>query len=74
MKRAFGLAEILITVIVIIVIYFTCFAGNKYGRPNPFDDGQAVKSRQEIVDEKIQQIEDTKALKQRIEDNLKEGY
>ncbi len=74
MKKALGLAEILIAAVVIIVVYFTCFAGNKYGRTNPFDDGQKIKSQQEIVDEKVQQIEDSKALKQLIENNLKEGY
>ncbi len=74
MKKAFGLAELLIVVVIIIVVYFTCFAGNKYGRKNPFDDGQGVNVEQEVFDDKIQQIESSKALKQRIENNLKEGY
>ena len=75
MKRAFGLVEIIIVVVLMIVLYFTCFAGvSKNGRQNPFSDGQDVKSRQELVDEKVRQIEDTKALKQKIEQNLQEGY
>ena len=37
MKKAVGLLELLIVLVVIIVVYFTCFHPN-YGRSNPFDD------------------------------------
>jgi len=73
MKKGFGLAEFLIVVVIIVTVFLWC-SGNKYGRPDPFADRQEVKNRQEIVNDKIQDIENTKALKQRIENNLKEGY
>ncbi len=73
MKKAVGLLELLIVLVVIIVVYFTCFHSN-YGRSNPFDDNVKINSQKEIIDTKIQEIEDTKALKQRIENNLNKGY
>ncbi len=73
MKKAVGLLELLIVLVVIIVVYFTCFHPN-YGRSNPFDDNVKINSQKEIIDTKIQEIEDTKALKQRIENNLNKGY
>lgn len=74
MKKAFGALELLIVIIIIIVLYFTIFAGNKYGRKNPFDDGAKLNSQQEFVNDKINEIENTKALKQKIEENLNKGY
>lgn len=73
MKKAVGLLELLIVIVVITVVYFTCFHSN-YGRSNPFDDNVKMNSQREIIDTKIQEIEDTKALKQRIENNLNKGY
>lgn len=73
MKKAFGMVEILLVIVVIITLYFTCFH-SKYGRSNPFDDNSNLNSQQEMVDNKIKDIEDTKALKKKIEDNLNEGY
>lgn len=72
MKHAFGVLELLIVVVIIVIIYFTCFH-SQYGRKNPFDDNSRINSQQEMIDTKIQEIEDTKALKQRIEQNLNEG-
>lgn len=73
MKKAVGLLELLIVIVVITVVYFTCFHSN-YGRSNPFDDNVKMNNQREIIDTKIQEIEDTKALKQRIENNLNKGY
>ena len=73
MKKAFGVLELLIVVIIVIVVYFTCFKSN-YGRSNPFDDNAKDKTQSQMVDDKIQEIEDTKALKEKIEHNWKEDY
>lgn len=73
MKNAFGMLELLIVIVVVIILYFTCFH-SKYGRSNPFDDNSKINSQQEFIDDKIQDIQDSKALKRKIEDNLKEGY
>lgn len=73
MKKAIGLVEILVVVVILTVLYFTCFHSN-YGRKNPFDDNAKINSQQEIIDDKINDIENTKALRKRIEDNLNKGY
>lgn len=73
MKKAVGMVEILLVIIVITVLYFTCFH-SQYGRSNPFDDNSSLNNQQEMIDNKIQDIENTKALKQKIEDNLNKGY
>lgn len=72
MKRAFGVLELLIVIVVIIVIYFSFFH-SQYGRKNPFDDNSRVNSQQELIDSKIQDIENSKAIKKQIEDNLNKG-
>ncbi len=74
MKKAAGLIELLIVVVIIIVLYFSFFAGPKAGRKNPFDDNSNIKNQEDVIDNKIQEIEDTKMVKQKIEQNLKEGY
>lgn len=73
MKKAFGVLELLIVLVIIIVIYFTCFQ-NGTKNLNPFDDSARIKTQKEIVNDKIKDIENTKAIKERIENNLKEGY
>lgn len=73
MKNAFGIVELLIVVVLITVLYFTCFHSN-YGRSNPFDDNSKINDQSELIDKKLQDIGETKALKNRIEENLKEGY
>lgn len=72
MKQAFGVLELLVVVVIIIIIYFTCFH-SPYGRKDPFNDKARINSQQEIIDDKIQEIETTKALKKQIEQNLNEG-
>lgn len=74
MKKAVGLLEFLIVVVIVLVLYFCFFAGPKVGRKNPFDDNVNIQDQENIIDDKIQEIEDTKLMKQRIEQNLKEGY
>lgn len=73
MKRAFGLAEILIVGILILTVYLICFH-QKYGRSNPFSDNEKINSQQQLVDEKLKDIEKSKELKQRIENNLNKGF
>lgn len=74
MKKAVGLLESLVVIIIIIVLYFSFFAGPKVGRKNPFDDNVNIQNQEEIVNDKIQEIEDTKLLKKQIEQNLKDSY
>ena len=73
MRKAFGAVELLLVIVVITILYFTCFHSN-YGRSNPFDDNAKINSQQEVIDDKVQQIEGTKALRKRIEENLNKGY
>lgn len=73
MKKALGMVEILLVLVVVVAIYFTCF-NPKYGRSNPFADNQKVKTQQQLVDDKLKDIEDAKALRKRIEQNLNKGY
>ena len=56
MKKAFGILELLIVVIIAIVVYFTCFH-HKYGRSNPFDDNSKIEQQSQMIDDKIQDIE-----------------
>ena len=73
MKKAVGMVEILLVIVVITAIYFLCFHP-RYGRSNPFADNEKIKSQQELVDDKLKDIEDAKALRKRIEQNLNKGY
>jgi len=74
MKKAMGLIELLIILIVIIIIYFTFFHISD-GRKNPFEEHKDIKTKQELLETKIKDIESNKAIKQRIEQNLKrESY
>jgi uncharacterized protein YxeA len=73
MRKALGLIEILFVLAIVLVIYLTCF-NPKYGRANPFADNQKIKTQQQLVDDKLNDISDAKALRQRIEKNLNEGY
>lgn len=73
MKRyAVGIFELLIVIILVIIIYFTCFH-SQYGRKHPFADNSKINSQQELIDTKLQEIENTKALKKQIGKNLYEG-
>jgi hypothetical protein len=71
MKKAFGLIEILIVLVIFISLYFACFKTHK--RLNPFDDGVSNEQVQQI-DKKIDEIEQTKLMKQRIEQNLNKEF
>ncbi len=71
-KHAVGIFELLIVIILVIIIYFTCFH-SQYGRKHPFADNSKINSQQELIDTKLQEIEDTKALKKQIGKNLYEG-
>ena len=71
-KHAVGIFELLIVIILVIIIYFTCFH-SQYGRKHPFADNSKINSQQELIDTKLQEIENTKALKKQIGKNLYEG-
>jgi Na+/melibiose symporter-like transporter len=71
MKKAFGLIELLIVLIIFISLYFACFKTHK--RINPFDDGSTQEKVQQI-DKKINEIEQTKLMKQKIEQNLNKEF
>jgi hypothetical protein len=74
MRKAFGVLELLVAVVVVIIIYFACFH-SQYGKTNPFaDNASEIKTKQQLVDDKLKEIENTKMLKEKIERNLNEGY
>lgn len=74
MKKAFGMIELLFVLIVIIVIYFTCFH-SQYGRSNPFADNvKQIKTKQEVINDKINEIEKAKTLEKQIQKNLDGEY
>ena len=72
MKKAFGILELLIVLVVIVIL--TLMLGKGGGRNNPFDEIKEVKSKQQMVDEKLEQINRTKQLKEQIEKNLQQNY
>ncbi len=61
MKKAFGMLELLIVAVIVIVLYFTCFHSN-YGRSNPFDDNARINSQKEIVVYLFKEVEISKAM------------
>jgi len=73
MKKAAGILELLIVLVIIIVLYFSFLHGNQYGRKNPFDDGAKVQSQQELIDKKIDEIQHVKTLNKNIMKNTYEG-
>lgn len=69
MKRAFGVIELLISAVIVLVLYFMFISPG--GRSsNPFEDINAANERKQIIDEKINEINDTKLLREKIENNL----
>ena len=46
---------------------------NRDGRSNPFDDNSKIEQQSQMIDDKIQDIESSKALKEKIENNLKDN-
>lgn len=71
MKKGVGLVELLFAVIVIVIIYFTCFNQNG-GKVDPFADNQRVNTQKQMANEKIKEINETKALQEKMEKNLNE--
>ncbi|MCM1338138.1 MAG: hypothetical protein NC191_00520 [Muribaculaceae bacterium] len=72
-NKAFGILELLIVLTIGIILYFGLFHHNS-GRKNPFDDNTQIKTQQQAIDSKLEEIEQTKLLKENIEKNLQEGY
>ncbi len=74
MKKAAGLLELLIVIVVIIVLYLA-YSNGQGGRKNPFEEQREIKTKQEIVNTKLKEIESKKQLRDKIEQNLiKESY
>lgn len=73
MKKALGVVELLIVIVIILAIYFACF--NNKSAKNPFEEQKEIKTKQEMVDSKLKEIENSKAIRERIEQNLnRENY
>lgn len=74
-KRAFGISELLFVIVIFIMIYLVCFRTPAGRNRNPFEEQTKVRTQQEAVNQKIKEIENTKAIKDRIEQNLnRESY
>ena len=57
MKKGFGLVELVIVLIVIIVIYFV-FLKTSNAKTEIFGDKKEVKTQKQMIDTKIQEIQD----------------
>ncbi len=74
MKKAMGLVEILIVIIIVAVLYFAFF-NSPTGRKDPFEEQKEIKTKQELIDNKLKDIQSKKDIKNRIEQNLnRENY
>ena len=75
MRKAFSLLEILLVIIVFgIVIYFVWF-NSPNGGYNPFAyRAKEFKTKQQMVDDKLDEIQNSKQLKEQIERKMYEGY
>lgn len=72
MKTAFGLLELVIVLLVIIILYFTCGNSN-IANLNIFSKKSEIRQQKVIIDDKIKDIEKTKALREQIERDLQKG-
>lgn len=72
MKKAFGLLDLLFVIIIGIILFAICQP--RAGRDNPFEEYKKTNSQKEAVNQKLQEIENTKKLKEQIEKNLKEQF
>lgn len=72
MKKGFGAIELIFVFIIAIVVYFLCYK-DQNGRLNPFEETKNTRSKQEVVESKLQQLEKTKNLRRQIELNLENG-
>ena len=74
MKKAMGLVEILIVIIIVAVMYFAFF-NSPTGRKDAFEEQKEIKTKQELIDNKLKDIQSNKDIKNRIEQNLnRENY
>ena len=70
MRRAFGAVELLIVLIIIIVVYFACFY-NPNRQTNPLvENVNDIKTKQQMVDDKLNEIQQTRMLKDRMDHQL----
>jgi len=75
MKKAFGFVQIIIVIAIIAVVYFVFLRTPGGNTRNPFEEQTQVQAKKEVVNQKIKDIENTKAIKERIEQNLnRENY
>jgi len=74
MRRAFGAIELLIVLVIIIVVYFACFH-SQFKDSNPLaENAKDIKTKQQMVDDKLNEIDKTRQLQQKLEQNMNEGY
>lgn len=74
MRRAFGVVELLVVIVVLIILYFACFH-NPGVQTNPLvNDVNEVKTKQQMVDDKLNEIQQTKMLKEKMDRNLNDEY
>ncbi len=71
-KQAFGIIQLLF-VIVICYLIFTVLHP-KIGRNNPFEEVTNTNTKVETVSDNKSEIEETKAIKKQIKENLKDKF
>ena len=72
MKKAFGVLNLLITIVIIIVITLVFLKG-QHTTVNPFDSTREIKTQEQTINDKINEIEELKNINKQIEENLKKG-
>ncbi|MBE7712540.1 MAG: prepilin-type N-terminal cleavage/methylation domain-containing protein [Cyanobacteria bacterium SIG26] len=74
MQKGFGLFELLIVIFIIVVLYVTMFFGKKSPVDKYIEHSTQVQTQQQLINDKIQEIENLKSNRINIEKNMYEGY
>ena len=74
MQKGFGLFELLIVIFIIVVLYVTMFFGKKSPVVKYIEHSTQVQTQQQLINDKIQEIENLKSNRINIEKNMYEGY
>ena len=72
MKKAIGILEILVVLVILLVLVFLVF-NPKSSKPNPIQELKEVQTNTQIIDDKIDEIQETKILKEKIEKDIQES-
>ena len=73
MRKGLSVLEILIVLVILIILTLIFFKPGS-NKNNPIEEIRETQVQSQIIDDKIQSIEDTKALKEKMEKNLQESY